>query len=131
DVGELAYVDSKKPLVLNFIREHPAAFAGLVLRRIAFTWTGFWSFRQDYLAKEPFAIPNGLFCSLLSLFAFLGVRKIVRAKYSLAVPLVMILLIYPLLYYLTHMGMDYRHGMDPALVVLIAYCFSKESPTAP
>jgi hypothetical protein len=32
-----------------------------------------------------------------------------------------VLIIYPTIYYITHPTMDYRHGIDPLIVVLAVY----------
>lgn len=44
-----------------------------------------------------------------------------RNRHPEAAPFVMVLLIFPLVFYLTHSTLRYRFPMDPILIVLSAY----------
>jgi len=116
--GELAYMAEKRTLGLDFIKHQPSLFLRLTARRIAFTWTGFWTLRSDYLAGEPFAFPNIAMCSLLTLFMCAGIRQSFRSGQLQVIPFLLILAFYPLVYYVTHIGMEYRHPLDPLVVML-------------
>ena len=123
-LGEVAYMDRERHLALDFIRQYPGEFAWLTFRRFGFTWTGFWSLNPAYAANEPFQIPNAVFCSSLTLLMLLGIRKAWRRQPRGAIPFVLILVILPMAYYVTHPCMDYRHIIDPEIVMLAAYGLS-------
>ena len=120
-LGELGYMKEKRLASLDFIGHHPRLFASLTVKRFVFTWTGVWSWRSDYLAAEPFAIPNIAFCSVISVLALAGLLR-ARAnqiKRQAITASALVLFSYPLIYYVTHPGMEYRHAIDPVLTVFI------------
>ncbi len=60
------------------------------------------------------------FNCLLSLFSLFGVLYARRAHHPDAAPYGMVLLIFPLVFYLTHSSPRYRFPMDPIIVILAA-----------
>ena len=60
---------------------------------------------------------------------FLGIRCGLRTGSSNIVPLALVLLSYPIVYYLTHPGIEYRHPVDP-VVVAFAGMFLSTTPVA-
>ncbi|MBY0507752.1 MAG: glycosyltransferase family 39 protein [Bryobacteraceae bacterium] len=116
-LGELNYMNAKRKQALAYIGSHPANFATLTLRRVAFVWTGFWSWNKRYLASEPFRLPFVLFGTVLSLFMLIGLRAAWRTIPSTFL-LAAILACQPLLYYVTHPAPEYRHAIDPLIVIL-------------
>src|SRR5579872_5153023 len=118
DMGELRYFDSKKPMVLNFIRQHPGTFARLTAKKFVFTWTGFWSLNRTYLAGEPFEIPNTVFCTALTLLMLAGLWLAFRENPFAGSFFAVVLFSIPLLYYITHPDLEYRHVIDPEIVIL-------------
>ena len=127
DMGELQYFDSKKPLVLEFIREHPGTFAGVTAKKFLFTWTGFWSLNPTYLAGEPFEIPNTVFCTALTLLMLAGLIFTFCENPTAALFFFLVLFSIPLLYYFTHPDLEYRHVIDPEIVILSAVAVSSIS----
>ncbi len=124
-MGELPYYDSKKPLVEEFITHHPGIFAWVTCKRIVFTWTGFWSFDRRYMAEEPFEIPNTVFCTALSILAFIGLLFAFRQNKLAATFFAMVLFSIPLLYYITHPDLEYRHVIDPEIVILATFAVAQ------
>ena len=118
-LGELGYVEEKRLASLDFVKHHPGLFGWLTLKRITFTWTGYWSLRREFRAAEPFAIPNIAFCSITTILALAGLRRAYRVNPERIMPSVLVLLSYPLVYYVTHPGMEYKHAIDPVLTVFI------------
>ena len=118
EMGELAYFDSKKPLVRSFIRQHPSTFLYLTGKKFVFTWTGFWSLNPKYLAGEPFEIPNTVFCSLVTVLMLYGLTLTFKQNASAGAFLAAVLFAVPLLYYVTHPDLEYRHVIDPEIVIL-------------
>lgn len=120
-VGEIAYIAEMRGLALRFIREHPWLFVWLTWKRIVFTWTGFWSFAPDYASHEPYQAPNIVFCSTFTLLMLSGLTSMWRWRRQWIVPYLAVLAAFPAVYYITHPTMDYRHPIDPLLVILSAY----------
>jgi len=120
-LGELRYMAHKRSQALDFISSHPGWFARTTLRRILFTWTGFWSLDRRYLAEEPFDPPNIVLCTALTLLALAGLRYAFRESRAVAMPYAWVLLIFPAVYYITHNEVRYRHRIDPLLIVLATY----------
>ena len=123
-LGELDYIAEKRRLALDFIAHNPATFAWLSIRRLVYLWTGFWSLDADYLALEPFEPPNILFCTTLTVLAFIGLWKAWSRHKTAAILYALILLCFPVVYYVTHPTMDYRHPIDPVVIVLAVYGIS-------
>src|ERR1700722_2120520 len=118
-LGELAFMREKRLEAIAFIRHYPGLFLWLTAKRIIFTWTGFWSLRPDYLAGEPFAFPNIAFCSSISVLLLIGLRRAYQIDPQAVVPFLLVLLSYPLVYYITHPGMDQRLPLDIVCVVFL------------
>ena len=118
DMGELPYFDSKKPLVEQFIRHHPGTFARLTAKKFVFTWTGFWSLSPAYRAGEPFEIPNTAFCTGITVLMLIGLVLAFRENRSAGIFLLLVSFSLPFLYYMTHPDLEYRHVIDPEIVIL-------------
>ena len=118
-LGELGYMEEKRLASLDFVKQHPGLFGWLTVKRIVFTWTGYWSLSREFREAEPFTIPNILFCSITTILALAGLRRANRINPEGTMPSVLVLLSYPLVYYVTHPGMEYKHAIDPLLTVFI------------
>jgi 4-amino-4-deoxy-L-arabinose transferase-like glycosyltransferase len=123
-VGELAYLEEKRNLALDFLKTHPGIYVWRSVRRIIFIWTGFWSLQREYLREEPFDPANIFFCTLFTVFALAGLRKAFRDNRDVAVLYVLILGTFPIIFYLTHPDLAYRHPIDPEIVILGAYAIA-------
>jgi len=122
ELGEIAYMDAKKIEAKQWIGEHPEEFAALSIRRAIFVWTGFWSLRPEYLHDEPMEIFATLYFSAFTLLALVGFVQARRNRLGpIMLPMAIFLLIFPAPYYITHPSYDYRHAMDPILVVMTTY----------
>lgn len=122
-LGEIGYMDAKKVQAKQYIREHPGFVAWVTARHALNIWTGFWSLDRKFLDGEPFHIPNAFFASALTLLMIGGLRYAwLAGKGEAVLPLLIILLTFPLVYYITHSSMDYRHPIDPIIVILDCYC---------
>jgi hypothetical protein len=117
--GEVNYIAEKRDLALQFLHERPALFLALTARRIAYYWTGYWSFQREYLSREPTALPNLLFCSALTIVMLRGIYRWWRRDREAAIPYLMMIAAFPVTYYVTHPLMDYRQAIEPYVVVLI------------
>jgi hypothetical protein len=125
-MGELDYFHLKGQQAATYIETHPFSYAILVGRRILYIWTGFWSFSDRYMRDlyvnhriDRVTVP---LLALLSFLTFMGLRRAFRRKGSeVDTPYALVLLFFPLIYYLTHVGGWYRCPMDPFIITLAAY----------
>ena len=121
-LGEIGYLEAKKAEAKSFIREHPGFCSWVSFRRIVCTWTGFWTLDPKFLANEPFHIPNVFFTTAMTLLMAVGLRCAWQNGKSEAIlPLLLVLIVFPLIFYLTHPSMDYRHPLDPIIVIFACY----------
>jgi 4-amino-4-deoxy-L-arabinose transferase-like glycosyltransferase len=104
-LGELRFMDNKRQLALQVIREHPGSFLRLSAQRFYRFWTA----------------PVGSVWILVSLLAWPGMLVALRQKGWAAVPNVIVMTMFPLIYYLTHTSSMYRHPAEPVMLVLAAY----------
>jgi 4-amino-4-deoxy-L-arabinose transferase-like glycosyltransferase len=123
-LGEMGYADEKRIASFAILAQQPHVFAWLFAKRVLFTWTGYWSTRPEYLAGEPMAYPNMGFTLTLTALLLIGIRRAWKGNHSGAVPLVLALLSYPVVYYVTHPGMEYRHPIDPICVIFVGWLAS-------
>ena len=119
-MGETAYLAHMRDVSLDFIHRYPGYFSWLTIKRIIYTWTGFWSTNPVYMKNEPLQFPNVFFCTAMSVLAFFGLRRIWRARNEFTAIYVIALAVFPLVYYITHQGIDYRHAIDPLIAILLA-----------
>lgn len=123
-LGEVAYMAKKQRQALAFIEAHPGWYVGVSLRRVAYMWTGFWSFSRRYLAEEPFDPPNIVLSTTLTILAFLGLHRAFRDGIPIGMPYVIVFLFFPVIYYLTHPEDYHRRPIDPMFVVLSVYALT-------
>jgi 4-amino-4-deoxy-L-arabinose transferase-like glycosyltransferase len=121
ELGELRYMQAKKRQSLDLVREHPGFFIFHVARKAFYLWTGYWSFRREYLATEPFDLPNIPFNTAFTILAILGLWKIFRERHPARWFFVWILLTLPSPYYVTIPMIRYRALVDPYVIILVAY----------
>jgi 4-amino-4-deoxy-L-arabinose transferase-like glycosyltransferase len=118
ELGEVPYLAEKHSLAASWIRSHPGDFARAIVHRAVYYWTGYWSFRPEYLAIEPTELPNMFYVCGVTLLLALGVRKLGRWNPDALMPYLVLILVFPLTYYLSLVLMDYREPIEPAIVVL-------------
>lgn len=122
---EIPYMEEKQSEALRFMREHPADVARFTFRRFEANWLGTWEAPTDAWAEssafERLMLAENCTLSLLSL---LGVLFAFRARQEAALPFAMILLVFPLVFYLTHPAGRYRFPIDPVLTILSVYALA-------
>jgi 4-amino-4-deoxy-L-arabinose transferase-like glycosyltransferase len=104
-LGEIAFMDSRGRLARDFIREHPGEYAHFVGSRMVRYWTE----------------PAGTSWATVSLLAWLGILLALKRKGLDAMPYAIVLVMFPLVYYITHTYPTYRHPMEPQILLLAAY----------
>jgi 4-amino-4-deoxy-L-arabinose transferase-like glycosyltransferase len=119
-VGEPAYMTEKQRKAKGFLAEHPLRFAVLTLRRILYTWTNLWDFRMRWSLDESGA-PHILLYTFLSFLAFCGLGWAIRNGLDGVVPLAIVLVCFPMTYYIAHSDFRYRHPIDPMVVIFAVF----------
>jgi 4-amino-4-deoxy-L-arabinose transferase-like glycosyltransferase len=119
--GEMAYMAHKKREAIANIRANPFRFAVTTLRRVVFTWTGYWNLSREYIRIEPFAWANVFMTTLLSAMAGLGFVLAWCRSWDVKLLFAGLFLSFPSTYYVTHPSMAYRHPLDPFLLLYATY----------
>jgi len=120
-LGESTFMDEKRRLAFEFIRTHRALEVRLTGRRIVATWLGTETPWRDFWSTDSWLIRTIFLCNAFitigTAFA-IAVLFVQRNRY--AVPLAVVLILFPLVYYATHTSLRYRHPIDPILLFLTA-----------
>src|SRR5258706_333268 len=138
-LGESAYLSDKQIRAITFIRQKPALFLHLTGRKIIATWIGTEHPIDDFLHANSLLVRIVILCNaILTLGTALGAVLLASSKNPFAFPLVIFPALFPLIYYVTHPSLRYRHPIDPILILLaviaFAACVSKlhrNTPTLP
>jgi 4-amino-4-deoxy-L-arabinose transferase-like glycosyltransferase len=107
-LGEIGFMESRRQMALTFIRQHPREFLHVVAIRFLRYWTE----------------PSGTPWLLISLLAWLGMCLAVWHKGLDAALYAVVLIAFPLVYYITHTFPTYRHPIEPVVLLLAAYAAS-------
>jgi hypothetical protein len=120
-MGEIAYMAEKEHEAFTFMRTHPRDTLNYTFRRFVNIWLAQTDNLLDVWSSAPlYGKALMTFNCLLSLLSLLGVLYVRRARHPEAAPYGMVLLIFPLVFYLTHSSPRYRFPMDPILIILAA-----------
>jgi 4-amino-4-deoxy-L-arabinose transferase-like glycosyltransferase len=120
-LGEPAYMAEKQHEAVRAIEDRPLWFAGQTLRRILYTWTNVWNFPPHWTFDEV-GLPNALVYSIFSALSFIGIRWAILNRWEETIPLLIPLIFFPIVYYVTHQDDGrFRHPIDP-VVIIFAVC---------
>jgi 4-amino-4-deoxy-L-arabinose transferase-like glycosyltransferase len=119
-LGEIGYMREKRREALGFLAQHPGLYFVLCLRRFVYLWTGFWNLDPSNLQDELHGFANVYLTLSLTIAMLFGLLSAFRTSRVAALPYILVLSFYPLVFYLTHPTIRYRHVIDPELVVLAA-----------
>ena len=119
-LGEIPYMQEKRREALGFLAQHPGLFFVTSSRRFVYMWTGFWNLDPVNLGVE-FHDPGNVYIVVsLTVAMLIGLWQALRNAREAAVPYLLVLTFYPLVFYITHPGIRYRHLMDPQMIILAA-----------
>jgi hypothetical protein len=133
-LGEIPYFREKRREALAFLAQHPGLYVVQCLRRVLYLWTGFWNLDPSNLQDEFHGFANVYLTLSLTLAMLLGLWRALRNSMALGdatalafhssreavLPFLLTLSFYPLVFYVTHPTIRYRHVIDPEVVVLAA-----------
>jgi hypothetical protein len=121
-MGEIAYMAEKQRVAFAFMRTHPADTLNHIFRRFVENWLALTDSPADIWGGTPLHVKAFIVQNfLLSLFTFLGTLFAYRTNPGKAFPFAMVVLVFPLVFYLTHSSLRYRFPMDPIMMVLSVY----------
>jgi len=121
-MGEIAFMAEKQHEAIAFMRTHPADTLHFVFRRFINNWLAITDNPADAWSSSPLYLKAFIVINFLSsLFTLIGALFAYRSKPADAPPYLMVLLVFPLIFYLTHSSLRYRFPMDPIMMVLAAY----------
>ncbi len=100
-LGELPFMDTKFREATDFILHDPAGFAGRVLRRIFEFW------------YRPYSVP----WIVAEIIGCVGIALLAPKERQQWVWFAM-LMVFPLVYYVTHNFPNYRHPIEPVVILL-------------
>ncbi len=121
-MGELAYMAEKQHEAFAFMRSHPLDSLNFAFHRFINNWLAVTDSPLDSLSAGPLYMKLFVLMNiLLALFTFFGALLAYRAKNPEAIPYALVILVFPLVFYLTHTSLRYRFPMDPVMMVLSAY----------
>jgi len=120
-LGQIAYTQEKFHEALAFINSHRSLYAQQTLRRGVYLWTGFWSLSPRYLQEEPADPLNMVFSTGLTILTLIGLRRAWLMNRTVAMPYMVVFLLFPVIYYVTHPEDYYRRPIDPQYAMLAAH----------
>jgi hypothetical protein len=119
--GEVAFMEDKWEKATSFIVSHPALEVQLAGRRFVATWTGLENPIQGF-RTGPNPVRWALLCNfVVSLGGLVAIFVLATRGSDFAVPLAAFPLVFPVLYYVTHTSLRYRHPVDSVLILLTAF----------
>jgi Dolichyl-phosphate-mannose-protein mannosyltransferase len=120
-LGEIAYMQEKWNKAIPFIRTHPGLVTQPFARKIVATWLATENPLHDFLTTGSLFIRMLFVTNFLALLGAIAGAVILLAKCnSNWFPVVVTPVVYPLLYYVTHTSLRYRHPIDPIVLLLVA-----------
>jgi 4-amino-4-deoxy-L-arabinose transferase-like glycosyltransferase len=119
---EIPYMQEKHDEAMQFIRTHPLDTLNFTLHRFSNNWLGMDQSPSEIWSHVPLQVKLIVVGNcLFPLLALLGALFAYREQNKVALPLALVLLFFPLVFYITHASTRYRHPMDPVMLVLAVY----------
>jgi len=96
-----------------------------------YTWTNIWDFPPRWNFDDS-GLPDVLIYTMFSVLAFIGIGWAMRNRLEQTIPLLIPLIFFPIVYYLTHQDDGrFRHPIDPIVIIFAAcgarFLFSKRA----
>jgi 4-amino-4-deoxy-L-arabinose transferase-like glycosyltransferase len=120
-LGETAFMQEKWNLATEFIRKHKR----LELRLTEWRFTEFWL--GSFHPVQDFEKADSMWIRIIFALNFLtaigggiGIAILWRAQSSITFPAAVFVAVVPLVYYVTHASLRYRHPIDPIVLILTA-----------
>jgi 4-amino-4-deoxy-L-arabinose transferase-like glycosyltransferase len=122
---EIPYMEEKQSEAFAFMRAHPRDTMRFFFRRFADNWLGIWDAPADMWRFMPAFMKLTLVWNcLFSLLSFAGALFAYRARREVALPFASVMLIFPVVFYVTHTSGRYRYPMDPIMAILTVFALA-------
>jgi 4-amino-4-deoxy-L-arabinose transferase-like glycosyltransferase len=120
-MGEMAFMDEERRKALEFIESHPRMEMKLWRWRFVDFWMGVADPWRTFAAADSWLIRGILLGNFVSsVGALLGMVVLFFRRNPYAIVLAAFPAIFPVLYYVTHTSLRYRHPSDPSVLLLTA-----------
>lgn len=124
-MGEIAFMDEERKKALQFIQSHPRMEVKLIAWRFVDFWMGVADPWRTFKMTDSWLIRGILIGNFVSFVgALLGIVALFLKRNQWAIPLAAFPVVFPVLYYVTHTSLRYRHPIDPAVLLLTAIAAS-------
>lgn len=121
-MGEIPYMEEKQRLAIDFIRTHPADFTRFMFRRFVNNWFGTFESPWDVVqAKSILYRGTFLWNCVFAFLTFFGLWLANRLYAAEVFPLAISILVFPIVYYVTHSSLRYRHPIDPVMTIYASF----------
>lgn len=122
---EIPYMEEKQSEAFAFMRTHPRDTMRFFFRRFADNWLGIWDAPADLWKRMPSFMKLTLVWNcLFSLLSFAGALFAYRARSETALPFASVMLMFPVVFYITHTSGRYRYPMDPIMTILTVFALA-------
>ena len=120
-MGEIPFMDEEMRKAKLFMESHPRKVLILFADRFASFWTGAPFALKTFLATDSWLVRTILLCATFSgVGALAGLLVLFWRRSPFAFPLAVYPAVFPLVYYITHTSLRYRHPLDPVVLLLAA-----------
>jgi Dolichyl-phosphate-mannose-protein mannosyltransferase len=120
-MGEIPFMDEEMRKAKLFIQFHPRKALQLCGYRFAAFWLGAPFALNTFLTADFWLARAVLLCATLSgIGALAGIVVLLWSRNPFAFPLAAYPVAFPLVYYITHTSLRYRHPIDPVVLLLTA-----------
>ena len=119
-MGETAFLAEKHAMSIAEFKENPRYSFLIIktLRRFFYYWTGYWSFSAEELREQPFEPAQVFYIGCITLLMLRGIGRFWRLNRASLLPYLVLIVFFPLTYYLTNPLVDYRQAIEPGVLVL-------------
>jgi 4-amino-4-deoxy-L-arabinose transferase-like glycosyltransferase len=123
-LGESGFLDEKRQQAETFMRRHPALVLKLVGQKIVATWMGTETPWRDFWRTDSMLVRFLFIWNLITVIGVMvGLGRLYWRRNLYVFPVATIPIFFPLIYYITHTSLRYRHPCDPVLALLLAVAF--------
>jgi 4-amino-4-deoxy-L-arabinose transferase-like glycosyltransferase len=124
-VGESAFMQEEMRKALHFVAANPGIELRLTWDRVVAFWLGTPAPFSDFLSADSLLLRAVFVCGFLLLLGTVaGLTLLFLTASQFIFPLASFVLFFPLIYYLAHASLRFRHPLDPILVLLSAIPFT-------
>ncbi len=120
-LGETAFMQEKWNLAIDFMRTHRRLELRLSRWRFLSFWVGSFHPMQDFETVDSLWLRTIFALNFLTAIgSAIGIVVLWRAQSPYVLPTAVFVVVVPLVYYVTHASLRYRHPIDPIVLTLTA-----------